>query len=318
VQCAKVEEQLSEYIDDLLDTPVRSLVDAHLQNCPACHKTLEELKTLVRDLGDLEPVSAPPDFFDKVQQRLLKRSWARRIFEALFVPPLVKLPLQFAAVAVMAILVITISYRITPETEVARRSDETGQKEVVSEPAKDTYKPMKQDQPKVAESGEQGQIVQEEIIELALVLNQVTVEPVRDEKSGSAEKSKKQLSPSMPSSPAPATLNQNELQLTPQKSEMEHAKQEEKTATASDSDRGFVEIQSLTNRLNGTIIESAGTAHLRTHHEEETITVKIPFTSYNQFLEALRQLGSVQGVTGNVTVKGNQTITIRIRVAALD
>jgi hypothetical protein len=319
VECTKIEELLSEYIDDLLDTQTRKLVDVHLQSCPACHKTLEELKSLVRDLGAFEPVLAPPDFLDKVHQRLFKRSWARRIFDTLFVPPLVKLPLQFAAVAIMAVLVITISYRIKPEIEVTRRSTETSQKKVVSESAGDTYahKPMKQNQPKSAVS-EENQIVQDnQIIEFALLVNQVPKESVQDEKLRSLERSKKEESPAIHSPAPPAALKQRELKLSLQKNEVKRAKPDEEAFRDIDSNWVFGEIQSLTNRLQGTIIES--TYDKDPSYTQKTMTVRIPFTSYNQFLEALKQLGTLQpSVPVNVTGKDDKTITIRIRLVALD
>lgn len=110
MNCGEVKEFLSEYVDDVLDPETKAVVDEHLSACEDCQQELVSLKALVSDLGSLESVEPPKDFLDQLHERIEKRSWFSEILRALFVPMRVKIPLEFAGAAAVAVLVFAFLY----------------------------------------------------------------------------------------------------------------------------------------------------------------------------------------------------------------
>jgi hypothetical protein len=119
--CQDVREQLSALLDDAVAPATRAALEAHLGTCPDCRRELEALRATSALLGRLAPVRAPAGFVDRVMGSAYPRSWPRRLRDALFVPLRVKLPLEAAAVALVAVLAVTV-HRQAPE--VQRRAGE--------------------------------------------------------------------------------------------------------------------------------------------------------------------------------------------------
>jgi len=110
MNCEQVKELLSEYVDGVLDPKTKARVDEHLSACKCCQDELASLKALVNELGSLESVAPPGDFLDQLHERMKQRSCFSRILRTLFVPMRLKIPLEFAGAAAMAILVFTLFY----------------------------------------------------------------------------------------------------------------------------------------------------------------------------------------------------------------
>jgi len=108
MDCAGIQELLSEYIDGTLDAKTVQVVEDHLSLCADCKETLASLSAMVEELNALEPMKAPADFLDKIHQRMEPRSDFSRLFRKLFVPFKIKIPLQLAAAATASILVVMV------------------------------------------------------------------------------------------------------------------------------------------------------------------------------------------------------------------
>ena len=108
MECARVKELLSEYIDGSLDALVGAAVKDHVSICNGCKEELASLSAMVEELGSLEPVKAPADFLEKIHERMEPRFRLYRILRKLFVPFHIKIPLELAAAATMAILVLAV------------------------------------------------------------------------------------------------------------------------------------------------------------------------------------------------------------------
>ena len=121
MECFKIREYLSEYIDGMLDSETKALLEDHLLTCKGCSEELASLKGLVKELGVLEPVKAPPDFLDNLHQRMESRFSVSKILSALFALTKVKIPFQLAAATTTAILVIVIFYMIQPVKETIQK-----------------------------------------------------------------------------------------------------------------------------------------------------------------------------------------------------
>lgn len=70
MDCRQIREELSAYIDGVLNEPLLQKVEAHLKACPGCAAEAEELREvvgMVRALGDIAP---PAEFRGQVMARL--------------------------------------------------------------------------------------------------------------------------------------------------------------------------------------------------------------------------------------------------------
>ena len=103
-ECKQIENKLPLYLDDSLSGFDKKAVEEHLKSCPACSKTMTELKktqSLVNSLADVEP---PAWFKQKimvsVREEAEKKSWLRK----LFYPLKIKIPVQIFATICIAVL----------------------------------------------------------------------------------------------------------------------------------------------------------------------------------------------------------------------
>jgi anti-sigma factor RsiW len=112
--CPDAREQLSALLDDALTAAERSALEMHLVTCPDCRRELEQLRGAVTLLGRLGPAHAPPGFVDRVMTQAYRPAWPRRLFDALFRPLRVKLPLEAVAVLLVGISALYV-YERSPE-----------------------------------------------------------------------------------------------------------------------------------------------------------------------------------------------------------
>ena len=122
--CHDAREQLSALIDDVLDAEERSAVEAHLATCPECRRELQRLRSTVALLRAVEPARAPAGFVDRVLAAARPEPWPRRLFRALLLPWPVKLPVEAAAIVLVAVGVVYV-FRATPELQQASRYEST-------------------------------------------------------------------------------------------------------------------------------------------------------------------------------------------------
>jgi len=118
--CHDAREQLSALIDDALGAAERGAVEEHLATCAECRRELERLRGTVALLRAVEPARAPTGFVDRVLEAARPAPWPRRLFRALLLPWPVKLPIEAAAIVLVAVGVVYV-FRST--LEPARFSD---------------------------------------------------------------------------------------------------------------------------------------------------------------------------------------------------
>jgi anti-sigma factor RsiW len=66
-------DRLSEYVDGELDAAERAALDVHLQVCPACARTLTELRAVLERAGELEVPPPAEDLWPGIAARLPAR-----------------------------------------------------------------------------------------------------------------------------------------------------------------------------------------------------------------------------------------------------
>jgi len=70
VQCHDICELLSAYIDGMLDSSQAARVEEHIASCAVCKMEYEDLRTAVDLVRGLPEVAPPPEFHDRLQQKL--------------------------------------------------------------------------------------------------------------------------------------------------------------------------------------------------------------------------------------------------------
>ena len=134
--CHEARDLFSAVVDDALAARERAEVDAHLTGCADCRRELDRFRQTVTLVQALPAERAPADFVDRVVTRaeLASRarpasaapraSWPSRLARGLFVPWTTKLPLEAAALLVVAGLAIWIFQRMPEQRQSARLTPE--------------------------------------------------------------------------------------------------------------------------------------------------------------------------------------------------
>jgi len=122
MSCADNRLLHSALLDGELAPDERAQVEAHLASCPEC---TAELAALARTLGMLHALPAaraPLGFVDRVLGAARPMPWHRRWGRRLFQPRHVKLPLEAAAVVLVALGAVYV-FQNTPELQQAARQE---------------------------------------------------------------------------------------------------------------------------------------------------------------------------------------------------
>jgi hypothetical protein len=122
MSCHDAREQFSALIDDALDAGERAALDAHLATCADCRRELQRFRDTVGLVRAAAPVRAPAGFVDRVLEAARPVPWPQRLVRDLFLPWPVKLPMEAAAIVLVAVGVALV-YRGSPELEQSIRQE---------------------------------------------------------------------------------------------------------------------------------------------------------------------------------------------------
>jgi putative zinc finger protein len=113
MNCQQTRELLSAWVDGDATAAQRGAVEAHLATCAECRRELEHLSRTLTLLRDAEPPRAPAGFVDRVLARV-GPAGRRPLLAQIFLPLGAKLPVEAAAIVMVAILVAYVA-RQAPE-----------------------------------------------------------------------------------------------------------------------------------------------------------------------------------------------------------
>jgi len=122
VTCADTRALLSALLDDELTAAERAAADAHLSGCAECRQDLDRLSRTVAIVQASPSERAPVGFVDRVVARTDPMPWPRRWARRLFVPLRVKIPVEAAALLLVATTAVWVFQR-TPELHEAAREE---------------------------------------------------------------------------------------------------------------------------------------------------------------------------------------------------
>lgn len=135
MECNKIQEKLSEYIDGILTPDEKVFVEEHLKSCQRCRESLADLRKTIEHVKNLEEIEPPAWLTQKVMTRVRAEAESKKgILHKLFYPLHIKVPI--GAVATIAITTIYIFRAIQPEMRLAKTPSEEIISQIPSVPAK--------------------------------------------------------------------------------------------------------------------------------------------------------------------------------------
>jgi len=122
VTCEDARALFSALVDDELTAGERADADAHLAGCAECRHELDRFSRTVAIVHALAPERAPVGFVDRITDAVHPLPWPRRWARRLFVPIRVKVPMEVAALLLVATTAVWVFQR-TPELQDATRQE---------------------------------------------------------------------------------------------------------------------------------------------------------------------------------------------------
>lgn len=74
INCDKMKELMSDYLDNTLDSETRKSVEAHLQEDAACRKVYEDAKAIKGSMQNLPSISVSEDFHARLRTRIVEEN----------------------------------------------------------------------------------------------------------------------------------------------------------------------------------------------------------------------------------------------------
>ncbi len=121
MECSDIQEKLSAYIEGIISSEEKGLIDEHLEVCQKCNASLADLQKTLDYVQNLEEVEPPPWLTGKVMASVRSEVTLKRgIFQRLFYPLHIKLPIEAVATIFIAVATIYVFKSVQPEMERAK------------------------------------------------------------------------------------------------------------------------------------------------------------------------------------------------------
>lgn len=121
MNCEEIEEKLSDYIEGRLDASYARAVQDHVFSCTRCQAEAQVLAHTRRAVSSLPSVEPPPGFSRKVMTRIREEAERPGLWQRLFFPLTIKIPVHAMAILLVAGLAVYLYQANKPvQTEVAR------------------------------------------------------------------------------------------------------------------------------------------------------------------------------------------------------
>ncbi|MEW5909635.1 MAG: zf-HC2 domain-containing protein [Thermodesulfobacteriota bacterium] len=106
--CNDIREDLSAYLDGVLDSEKIGFIESHLHLCRDCRKEFESLKEVRKMVRSLPLVEPPADFLNQINTRIRSRPLISRIAEVFSIPVRINTLSRIAAASVAGILILLL------------------------------------------------------------------------------------------------------------------------------------------------------------------------------------------------------------------
>jgi hypothetical protein len=110
MNCRKVKNLLSSYIDSELSGPLQEKVAQHLKDCPACRKLEMDLRMLaVAPFKQADYLKAPEHIWSTIRDRIIEKETKKAgLLQRVFTPFLIRKPVLAFATITLCILVAVL------------------------------------------------------------------------------------------------------------------------------------------------------------------------------------------------------------------
>ena len=117
MECDRIQEQLSAYLDDTLSSAEKGIIDNHLKSCPKCRKSLADLEMTMRSIKGLEEIIPPPWLTQKIMTRVKAEAelTKKNLWQKLFYPLHVKLPIEALGAFLIALTALYVFKSMEPK-----------------------------------------------------------------------------------------------------------------------------------------------------------------------------------------------------------
>ena len=115
-----IRHKLSEYIDGSVTGEEQATIEAHLKTCLQCSGALEELRKTIEHVKTVEEIEPPAWMTQKIMAKVRAEAKEKKsIFQRLFYPLTVKLPIQAIAILFVAVTGFYIYQAIQPASRLS-------------------------------------------------------------------------------------------------------------------------------------------------------------------------------------------------------
>src|SRR3990170_3137226 len=121
MNCHDASARFSDLRDSRLSGGELAELEGHLATCPACGREWAHFQETIEALQGMTPVEPDPGFAARVRAQIETPPWHRRLARRLFIPWQVKLPLEAAALVLLAIGTVLIYQRLPEMRQVVER-----------------------------------------------------------------------------------------------------------------------------------------------------------------------------------------------------
>jgi len=159
MNCEEVQAQLLEYLDKSLDRISTKHLEIHLSSCPPCRAEADSLADCVRQIAALPIVDPPLGFAQRVMAHAREIDLSPSIWQRLALFMQNQIPLQAAAVVLIAIFSAFLYQKIdskssAPATQMAVLTDAAEKAKTIPQPESTSTaasKPVKESRPNTAQ-----------------------------------------------------------------------------------------------------------------------------------------------------------------------
>ncbi len=125
MECNKIQEKLSAYIEDIILSDEKTLIEEHLKSCQRCRESLADLRKTIEHIKNIEEVEPPSWLTQKTMTRVKAEAETKKgIFQRLFYPLYIKIPVGAIATIAIAVTTIYIFKAIQLELKLAKAPSE--------------------------------------------------------------------------------------------------------------------------------------------------------------------------------------------------
>jgi hypothetical protein len=118
MNCEEVQEQLSEYLETLLDSSAVRTIDIHLAACARCTEMLADLAQCQRLVAALPQVEPPVGFVTRVMAQVNESASQSPWWERWLLPLRLNVPLQATAVVLVGVLSVYLLQKEPSQKQV--------------------------------------------------------------------------------------------------------------------------------------------------------------------------------------------------------